>query len=192
MNKPNRRSCTKKRGGGFSLLEMLVAILVLGTAMIGGLSMMVLGLARNTSTRTDTTAANVAQTILEDIASAPPLSNPTLKITDCTGQILTITTALGPGGAAAGAPLVVGPGLPGINPGDIDFTAAPVPNYSATYVMCGPNGITFNYDVRWNVQQVAGQNWAKLITIAARQGLITSGGHLYYSPPVTLQTVVGM
>lgn len=193
MNKRTLRAGARKGRDGFSLAETLVAMLVLSTAMIGGLTMIVLGMARNTSTRTDTTAANVAQTILEDIASAPPRTDPTLTITDCTGQNLIITTALGAGGAPAGASLVpVGSTTPGVNPGDIDFTQPTVPGYSATYVMCGPGATTFNYDVRWSVQPVAGQNWAKLITVAASQGFTANNGRLYYSPPVTLRTVVGM
>lgn len=191
MNKPQDRTSVRAGQRGFSLIEVTFAILVLSTALVGALAMMVMGMARNTATRTDTTATNVAQTILEDIASAPPRNNTLLTITDCTGAPLTITTALGGGNTGIGAPVVgAAPGFPGLNPGDIDFTAAAVPGYSANYLMCGPVS-NFTYDVRWRVDPVAGQNWAKLITVAARQGLTTNGTALYYSPPVTLRTVIG-
>ena len=198
MNTQASRLHRKRRSEqGFSLLEMTIALGVLAVAMVGGLAMVAVGIGKNTSTRMDTTAANVAQTILEDIASEPSVGgqNP-LTITDCTGNILTISTTASPIG---GSPLLPAPDplQPGSNAGDIDFRAATVGNYSATYVMCAPNGGQISFDVRWNIQPVApppagGTTWAKLVTVAARQPFTTSGGAIYYSPPATLRTVTGM
>lgn len=200
MNTQARRFHRKRRSGeqGFSLMEMMVALTVLAIAMVGGLAMVAVGIGRNTSTRMDTTAANVAQTILEDIASEPALGgqNP-LTITDCAGNVLSINTTAS---VLGGSPLIQAPDpmQPGNNPGDIDFTAAPVANYSATYVMCAPNGGQISFDVRWNIQPVApplaagAPAWAKLVTVAARQPFTTSGRAIYYSPPATLRTVTGL
>jgi len=197
MNTQARRLHRKGSEQGFSLLEMTIALGVLAVAMVGGLAMVAVGIGKNTSTRMDTTAANVAQTILEDIASEPSVGGQDpLTITDCTGNVLTIaTTALG----AGGSPVLQAPDplQPGSNAGDIDFTAGTVANYSATYVMCAPNGGQISFDVRWNIQPVApppagGTAWAKLVTVAARQPFTTSGGAIYYSPPATLRTVTGM
>lgn len=199
MNTQARLFHMKRRSEpGFSLLEMTIALAVLSIAMIGGLAMVAVGIGRNTATRMDTTAANVAQTILEDIASEPAVGgqNP-LTITDCTGNVLSISTTAS---VVGGSPLlqVADPLQPGSNPGDIDFSVAPVPNYSATYVMCAPNGGQISFDVRWNIQPVAPPpaggtpTWAKLVTVAARQPFTTSGRAIYYSPPATLRTVTGL
>src|SRR5262249_48586793 len=193
MNTQARRFHRKSRSKqGFSLIELMIALTVLAIALAGGLAMIAVGIGRNTSTRMDTTAANVAQTILEDIASEPSVGgqNP-LTITDCTGLPLSIGTTAS---VVGGSPVLQAPDplQPGSNPGDIDFSAAPVANYSAPYVMCAPNGGQISFDVRWNIQPVApppagGTTWAKLVTVAARQPFTTSGGAIYYSPPATLR-----
>ncbi len=191
LSRQFRGKSTGKRG--FSLVEMVIALGVLAIAMAGGLAMVAIGIGRNTTTRMDTTATNVAQTILEEIASTPARNGAPLTITDCTGNPLTITVA--PGGATL-VPTGGNPSQPGTDAGDIDFTQPPVPGYQTPYVMCAPGGAALTFDVRWNIQAVApvaGQpTWAKLVTVAARQPFTTSAGAIYYSPPATLRTVVGM
>ncbi len=161
------------------MIELMFAVGVLAVALIGGMTMVVFGVARNSSSRMDTTATNVAQTVLEDISGAPPNSNPVLSITDCRNNNLQITTAVG------GATLAA-------NNADIDFTQAVVPGYQANYTACGTNGLSATYDVRWRVDPVAGTAWGKLVTVAARQPLAIRNGTIFYSPPVTLRTIVGM
>jgi len=82
---------------GFGLMELMVAIFVLAVGLLGGMMMVIMGMSRDNSNRVDTTATNVAQTVLEQIAGAPPNSNPTLTVTDCIPNTLNINTA--PGGA---------------------------------------------------------------------------------------------
>jgi type II secretory pathway pseudopilin PulG len=174
----------RKTERGFSLIELMFATLVLVTAVLGGLVMIVIGIGRNASNRMDTTATNVAQTVLEDIAGVPAAfdggggvpaaNNPTLPLTDCAGNNWFISTA--PGGA----------GLTGT--GDIDYTQAPANGYQMNYVVCN-NGVQTVYDVRWNVQMPA-NSWSKLVTVAARQPMAIRQGTLFYMPPVTLRTVV--
>jgi hypothetical protein len=176
------------------MVEMLVALMVISIAMIGGLAMVAIGIGHNGSMRMDTTAANVTQTFLEDIASVKPNAAPVLNITDCAGNNLAINT-VGPGAPVytpADAPLP-----PGVNLGDINFTAAAVPGYQATYRMCAPGGIRIRYDVRWNIQTAGfvdakGKTWGKLVTVAALQSATVGKGGMTYSQPVTLRTVVGM
>src|SRR4051794_39812126 len=120
-----------KQPKGFTLIEVMIAMFVLTVAVLGGMMMVIMGMARNTSNRVDTTATNVAQTVLEQIAGAPPNSSPTLTVTDCVPNLLSINTA--PGGATLKAN------------GDVDFTADTVatlnPNhYQMTYTVCGTNG----------------------------------------------------
>ncbi len=168
----------------------MMAVGIMAFAMIAGVAMVVIGIGRNAGTRMDTTSANVAQTVLEEIASARPNVDPILNITDCVGNNLAITTQAG-GAALEPDP----PSLPSLTPGDIDFTAAPVAGYNATYVMCAPGGHRVRYEVRWNIQTILdpkGKTWGKLVTVASRQPMAISNGTMYYSPPITLRTVVGM
>jgi hypothetical protein len=158
----------------------MFAIAVLAIAIIGSLAMVVIGIGRNGSTRMDTTATNVAQTVLEDIATALPNGTATLNINDCANNNLQILTAVG--GAAA---------LPN---GDIDFSSPAVPGYSGTYRVCSGQANTFSatYDVRWRIETVSGSPFAKLVTVAARQPFVATQGKFNYIPPVTLRTIVGM
>lgn len=169
---------------GFSLIELMFAVFVLATAVVGSMLMIVVGIGRNGSNRMDTTATNVAQTVLEDLAAVPPQVPPPptpvlAHITDCTGNALTFTTAVG------GAPL-----SPSGN-GDIDFQNPAPPGYQVNYTVCGTNGLRAVYDVRWRIDPVGASGFAHLITIAARQPMAVKNGTLVYIPPVTLRTIVG-
>jgi prepilin-type N-terminal cleavage/methylation domain-containing protein len=186
MSQPPNLSRRKNGSKGFSLIEMLFAVGILAIAMLGSLAMIAAGIGRNSSMRMDTTAANVAQTVLEDIATGKPNTNGQMNITDCAGNALAITT--NPGGSLL---VQAPPKFRGTNLGDIDFAADPVPGYQLTYMMCGAAGAQIPFEVRWRVDSVNGV-WAKLVTVAARQPLAVRNGTLYYSPPVTLRTVVGM
>jgi type II secretory pathway pseudopilin PulG len=200
MNKQTGRIGKTRSSDGFSMVEMIIAMGVLSVAMIGGLAMLATGIKRNGSMRMDTTAANVAQTFVEDIASVQPNAGPVLTITDCTGANININTAGPAVPGAVGAPVYTpadAPLPPGLYVGDINFTQAAVPGYQANYVMCAPGGTQVTYDVRWNIQtagfaDATGKIWGKLVTIAALQRLTENTGAVRYSPPVTLRTVVGM
>src|SRR5882672_1404336 len=111
MRRPmnNKSQLRQKNSAGFSLVELMIAVSILAVAILGGMTMIVLGIARNGGNRMDTAATNVAQTVLEDIASASPKSNATLTITDCAGNNIQITTTAG------GSPTVA-------STGDIDFS----------------------------------------------------------------------
>jgi type II secretory pathway pseudopilin PulG len=165
---------------GFSMIELVFAIGVLSVAVVGGLAMVVFGVARNGSSRMDTTATNVAQTVLEDIATSIPTGNPTMNITDCAGNILVVQTAVG------------GAGLKLDGSGDIDFQQPAVGGYQMNYTVCGNNGLRATYDVRWRVEAAGGSAWGKLVTVAARQPLSVQNGQMMFVPPVTLRTIVGM
>jgi len=168
----------RKNSAGFSLIEVMIAVMILAVAILGGMAMIVVGIARNGGNRMDTAATNVAQTVLEDIASASPKTNTVLAITDCAGNNVQITTAVG------GSPTLA-------STGDIDFSQPAVAGYQASYTVCGASG-QIVCDVRWNVTQVAGGSWAKLVTVAARQPLSIRKNSFSYTPPVTLRTIVGM
>jgi len=166
---------------GFGLMELMVAIFVLAVGLLGGMMMVIMGMSRDNSNRVDTTATNVAQTVLEQIAGAPPNSNPTLTVTDCIPNTLNINTA--PGGAGLKAN------------GDVDFSANTAASlnansYQMTYTLCGTNGLQTQYDVRWNIQAMG--TWGKLVTVSARQPFVASQTGISFIAPVTLRTIVSM
>src|SRR5258708_19715065 len=111
----NKSQFRQKNSAGFSLMELMIAVMILAVAILGGMAMIVVGIARNGGNRMDTAATNVAQTILEDIASASPKSNASLTITNCTGTNVQITTMAAPA-----------PTLP--HPPQLYSTPTPTPN----------------------------------------------------------------
>src|SRR5260370_11407924 len=80
-----RQTAKKKTAGGrgFSLVELMLAMGVMVTAILGGMMMVSIGMLRNNSNKIDTAGTNVAQTVLEAVASAGPNTNTTLSVTDC-------------------------------------------------------------------------------------------------------------
>ncbi|HLZ00210.1 MAG TPA: prepilin-type N-terminal cleavage/methylation domain-containing protein [Candidatus Angelobacter sp.] len=171
---------TKRVGksGGFSLIEMMIAVLVLTVGILGTMIMVVAGLQRNTANRVDTTATNAAQAVMEEIAGATANANPTLTITDCLGNNLSINTAVG--------------GPVSTSTGDIDFTQAIVNGYQMNYTICGTNGVQTVYDVRWSITAVGTQGFGKLVTVSARQPFVAGSNGLLGIRPITLRTVIGL
>lgn len=175
-----RRRTRHTANEGFSLIELLFALFILTFGILAAMTMVIVGVSRNGSNRFDTTATNVAQTVLEEISGTAPTANPTLTVTDCTGTNLQISTAAG------GANL--------LSNGYIDFTQAAATlnanNYQMNYTVCGSNGQQVKYDVRWNVQSLG--TYGKLVTVSAQQQFVNSTRGIAYLPPVTLRTIVGM
>jgi prepilin-type N-terminal cleavage/methylation domain-containing protein len=177
----------KKSSGqnGFSLIELMFAISVLAVGMAALLPLFATAVLSNGKARTDTTATMLAQTVLEKIAAQPASGAPAnLTITDCVNAVpWQIATAAG-----AGAPL---------NGNEIDFTQNPVPNYNMQFVACGNNGRQATYDVRWNIQTIAGSgNRSRVIIVAARPSAASAVGNKNqawtFALPVTLRTIGGL
>jgi prepilin-type N-terminal cleavage/methylation domain-containing protein len=173
----------RKNSKGFTLIEMTVAMVVLVTAVLGGMLMILMGITRNNTNRVDTTATNVAQAVIEQISGAPTNTNPILTITDCVPNNLNINTA--PGGATLQAN------------GDIDFSADSAAalnanSYQMNFTVCGNNGLQTVYDVRWSVKSVGAGGWGKLVTVSARQPFVANQNGIGFIRPVTLRTIVSM
>src|SRR5260370_1024249 len=83
----------KSKAGGFAMVELMFAIVVLTVAILGSTLLVVIGMQRNNANRVDTTATNAAQAVLEAISGTQADSDPTLTIKDCLGNNLSITTA---------------------------------------------------------------------------------------------------
>lgn len=160
------------------MMELLVASLVLITGILGGMVMILIGVARDNANRVDTTATNAAQTVLEQIASAPASSNGSVQLTDCLLNTFTLQ--------------LQGPGAPLTSTGNIDFTQSPVSGYQINYTVCQSNGVNTVYDIRWNISQVQTSNIGKLVTVSASQPFVAGQHGFAGLTPVTLRTVAGI
>ena len=167
--KPKR--CTEQ---GMSLIEMMIAMLVLLVGIIGNLALLSTAIGGNSRSKQQSNSTAIAQMVTEKIMSIPASPSTTLTITDCVNTNNSVNTAAG------GSPL--------LSSGDVDFTQSKVANYSMSYTDCGTQGRLAVYDVRWNVQTLT--KYGKLLTVSAK---LQSNGtsSKTFSLPVTIRSIVG-
>ena len=171
---------------GFTLLELMIAAMVLAIGLTGGLMLVLTSLANDFRSKTDSTATVLSQMTLEMIASVSANSAATVTITDCNpssgSASHTINTA-GSGGGS-GATLTSG--------GAIDFTAATVSGYSMSFYTCQASTSDRQalYDVRWNVKTLS--STAKLVTVGSRISNADTNQSTRFAVPVTLKMIVGL
>jgi len=162
--------------GGFSLLEVMVAIGILLVGVVAVAQLVPISLALNNDNRSDSVALALAQRELDQMVDQPLKSG---QFTDALGNVC----GLGNPGANA----VVGSTVAVINNRPIiDFTAGQVGGYSFNYLDPeDPYGAT--YDVRWAVITTAngGNANSKRFIIGARQ--LRGDG---YIRPLTLDAMV--
>jgi Tfp pilus assembly protein PilV len=173
--KPNR---LRRKESGMSIIELMIAMVVLLVGIIGSLALAGLAIGNNGRNRQQSNSTTVAQMVTEKIMSIPASASTTLTITDCSNTNDTINTA----GTSAGA------GAPLLSSGAVDFSQTAVANYSLSYTACGSQGRQSVYDVRWNIQTLS--SYTKLLTVSAQ--LKGNGKNpVYFSLPVTIRTIVG-
>jgi prepilin-type N-terminal cleavage/methylation domain-containing protein len=182
------KSSSYSSQSGFTLAELTVAMFILVVGVLGGMTMVLVGMTRNNTNRVDTTATNVAQTVLEQLASVPANQNKIVRVTDCV-QTNAITSTLQINTTPGGATLKAN--------GDIDFLADNQAtlngnSYQMTFIVCGNNGLQTPYDVRWNVQAVGAAGWGKLVTVSARQPFVYGQSGFGFIRPVTLRSIISM
>ena len=171
----------RKNVKGFTLVELTVAMFVLTVGVLGGMIMILLGMTRDNTNRMDTTATNAAQAVLEVIAAVPANSTPALSVSDCTNTARALTTV----GSAGGTGATLAPN------GDVDFTQPAVAGYSIPFTVCGTNGLTITYDVRWRITTLP--SGGKLVIVAAGHPFTDNKSRaMGYIAPVTLRTIVGL
>jgi type IV pilus modification protein PilV len=181
----------RRRGNtqtGMSLIELMIAMLVLAVGVLGVMVMISTAVTSNNRAKLDTSGTLLAQTVLEQISALPATSNQPLALTDCNpngAQVWPITTA---GAVAPGAGARINN-----NTGGIDWTEAfdqvPV-GYRMRFVTCAGGGRQSTYEVRWNVRTI--NALSRLITVSARQiGAANPNQARLYAPPVTLRTIAG-
>jgi len=175
----NKRIKSSKESGT-SLIELMIACLVLMIGVMGVVSLIPIAIAENGRNRQQSNSTVIAQMVMEKIMSVPAGTATVLSISDCTPTAFSINTT-GSAGAGTGATLLA--------TGDVNFSAAAPAGYSMNYTACGPvGGAQSIYDVRWNIQTPS--TFVKLITVSAR--LKGSGNNAtLFSLPVTIRSMAG-
>jgi prepilin-type N-terminal cleavage/methylation domain-containing protein len=169
-----RRKKALRNERGMSLVELMIAMVVLLVGLVGSMALVAVSMGNNSRSKQQSNSTIVAQLIIEKIASMRATLAPVLPATDCAGNAFNVNTVAG------GSPLTAS--------GDIDFTLAPVAGYQMLYTDCGTNGRQLTYDIRWNIQQPT-PNVKILIVSAKRQN--SRGDLKYFSLPVTIRTLIG-
>src|SRR5579859_2130150 len=181
----------KKPQQGMTLIEVLIAMLVMTVGMGGLLALFMTAATSTNRNSKDTSATLLAQMVLQQISAQHPDSTATINLTDCAGNAWTVATAGGASPAGAGA--AVDQNSASLSYGSIDQTqqyAAVSANYAMQYTDCDTNGHQTVYDVRWNVMTITA-NSTRLITVTARQNNVTSNqlGNARFAIPVTLRGI---
>lgn len=172
-----RRTRRRNAQAGMSLIELMIAGVVLVIGFAGVMVLMIAAVSSNGRNKKDTTAATVAQMVLERIQTLPEGSTTTTTVTDCAGNTWTIDSAAGGANVSNGA---------------VDFTQAysGVPaNFKMQYVVCDATGQQTTYDVRWNI--AAATTHTTFVIIGARPTAAVSGNLQLFALPVTIRAMVG-
>lgn len=183
LRKRNKRSNQR----GTSLVELMIACLVLIVGVAGAAALIPLAIGTNFKNRQQSNSTVIAQMVMEKIMSVPAGTNLVVAINDCANVANNVNTA-GSAGAGSGAPLLAS--------GDVNFNGAAPAGYGMLYTTCGSAGRQFVYDVRWNIQTPS--TYVKLITVSAKlrgSGAANSnvnGTDLkFFSLPVTIRSMDG-
>jgi type II secretory pathway pseudopilin PulG len=196
MRRTDKRKTVLKRKpeGGATLIELMIAMLVLAIGLGALTTLFVVSMATNNRNSKDTTATLLAQKVVEELSAQNANSTVGVNLTDCVGNAWQIPATQGVAFPGQGAALMNNAGSPFY--GGIDFSQGignvPV-GFAMQYVDCDPNGQQTTYDVRWNVMIPVAGSTTRLITASARRlGTLSTGGGLYFALPVTLRTVGGI
>lgn len=173
----------RRKQQGSSLIELMIAMLVLGVGLIGSAALTAVSINSNFRSKNHSSSTAAAQAVISAISSIP-IGNTIANITDCAGNNLAINTTGTTGGV--GAALTAN--------GTIDFTQGfgNVPaGYAVKYSACDTvNKTPAVYDVRWNIATVASSK-EELVVVGARSLSTSSSNGQAYAPAVNLRTVVG-
>lgn len=173
----------RKREKGFSLLEMMLATIILLVGLVAIAQLVPASILLNYRNRTDSSAMVFAQREMDFMLDQPLVST---TFTDPLGVYcpLSATCSLGnpaPQNQVQGSPLVVVN-----NQTMIDFSSVGLTNWSFTYQDPNdPSGAT--YDIRWAV--IVTGNGTSIFSKRFVLGIRQAGGSGYFQP-VTLDTMV--
>ncbi len=175
----NALTIQRRRGRGFSLLEMMLATVILLVGLVAIAQLVPATILLNYRNRIDSSALVFAQRELDQFLDQPLSSS---SFPDALGN----TCQLGNPAitnAVQGSPVVVINNQP-----LIDFTAAPQPGYHFTYQdQADPTGVGTTYDVRWAV--ILTGNGSSVSSKRFIFGVRQQGGNGYFQP-ITLDAMV--
>jgi Tfp pilus assembly protein PilV len=167
---------------GMSLIEMMIACVVLMVGVLAMAALIPLAIGTNSKNRQTSNSTVIAQMLTEKILSVPP-GAPPATLTDCTGAQTTISVT----GTATGS------GATLLSTGDVDFSqtagsAGDPAGYYMLYTACGTNGRQSIYDVRWNI--VTPSPYVETVVVSAKlKG--TNTNVVLFSPSVTIRSMIG-
>jgi prepilin-type N-terminal cleavage/methylation domain-containing protein len=168
----------KIRQSGFTLVEVLVATIVLMTGVVAVAQLVPVAVTANNVSRRDSTALVIAQRELAQMLEQPL---GVFSFTDALGNVCNLGGAGAPG-TTVGSPLVVIANRPTIN-----YSVAQVGGYSFTTPVDAQDPYRSQYDVRWAV--ITDGNGT---TASSRRIIISArllGGNRY-GLPLTLDAMV--
>lgn len=177
MMRPRKQKSTSRQQGGMTLIELMIAMLVLAVGIMASMGLIVRAISGDGWSKQLSNSTVLAQTVTERIMAIPASNNTIVTITDCAANVSNVSTS--PGGAAL------------LSTGEVDFTQGAVTNYQMFYTDCDTNGHQATYDIRWNVQAIANSNgYVKLLTVSSR--LKNAGNSpIVFAPEATVRTIVG-
>ncbi|HLZ40239.1 MAG TPA: prepilin-type N-terminal cleavage/methylation domain-containing protein [Candidatus Sulfotelmatobacter sp.] len=195
------RNRQRKHQHGFSLLEFLIAMVILTIGVGGLLPLLLASITLDKKTAGDTTSVMVAEVVLEQMSSAGAnysgvLPNP---LQDCANppnswNVDMTSNPVGGLGTGSGGPNG-GNGANLTNQGAIDWTQdyATIPaGYAMRYVACSTtNDTPVTYEVRWDVIRTSSSDSTKLVVVSARP-MIQQAWALGVVAPINMRTIVGM
>jgi prepilin-type N-terminal cleavage/methylation domain-containing protein len=206
LSQRHRRTASK----GFSLIELLIAMLVLTVGLLGGMIVIVTAIASNARSRMDTAGVALAQSTMDRIiVLSVSAGTQSTSMSDCNTNPPTTPphniSTVASDAPGSGAPLTDMLGLPD-GAQMIDFSQAPVADYSMDYVLCatgGDNGAAttkgppLTYDVRWHLTNIPNSSAAgttQLVLVAAKLKSEAGNGitqSRFFTIPITLRAVRG-
>ena len=169
-----------KMSRGFSLIEVMIAMAVLGVGLLGGIVVIAVASANDGRSKLHSTAVTLAESTMEKIVAIPQNAvgaGAETKMTDCAGNSFMIETAAG------GSDLISS----GAFAGSVDFSKPVLANYAMVYSACGA-GTPVSYDVRWRIDP--GPTPAtQLVTVSAKP--LVAAGAAQFTLPYTLHQLRG-
>lgn len=183
-----RRHGTTNKQNGSSLIEMMIALVVLTVGLLGSMALVSVAIGGDYRSKSDSTSTALAEMVAQKISAYPVCNGcapaPAVSLTDCAGNVHPISVTGVAGGA--GANLTAN--------GRIDYAqgfAAVPANYAMRYTVCGvTNGTQATYDVRWNINLLP-SNSSELVVVAAQTINANKATPLANAPAVNIRTVIG-
>ena len=180
----SKKVCRTQKGA--SLIELMIAILVLAVGLIGSMALAGLAVNTNTRSRRSSTSAGLAEMVLSQISAIPVGGSTTsITLTDCAGTASTVNLS----GTSAGA------GATLTSSGTVDYTqsfSSVTSGYAMRYAVCDTtNSRQYKYDVRWNIKSIPSSKEEYVVVAARFAGTSTTSSAQVAAAPVNLRTVVG-